>query len=382
MYLHVMNTHSHILIIGGGLAGLISAIHLAQKGMQVTLIEKDSYPKHKVCGEYISNEVLPYFEYLSLDIASLLPVKISKFSISTQNGHVINSALPLGGFGVSRYTLDHYLWKQAKAAGVHLINDLVVDIQYKKHSFIVTTQQNRIFTSNYAIGAYGKRSVLDKTLSRNFGHKKSPWLAIKMHYEAPFDSHTVALHNFEGGYCGLSMVENNKINACYLVHYDSFKRYKDIDVFQKEILYKNPYLNEFFKNAKPLFDQPLTISQINFEKKKPIENHIFMMGDAAGLIHPLCGNGMAMAIQSAQILSVLLINNHMGVTNFSREEIEKKYLKQWVATFSKRLYSGRVLQKVLLNNRLQKVSYKFANAIPAIVPKIIKQTHGEPIIVC
>ena len=380
MYLQYLNKHSHIIIIGGGLAGLISAIHLAKANIPVTLFEKESYPKHKVCGEYISNEVLPYFDFLNIDVSTLQPVVITEFSISTQKGNCIQSKLPLGGFGISRYALDYYLWEKAKEFGVQLLQDQVTGVQYQNEKFRIKTSYNGEFTSDHAIGAYGKRTQLDRALRRDFSFQKSPWLAVKAHYKADFNADTVSLHNFKGGYCGLSMVEGNKVNACYLVSYDSFKKYKDIDTFQKEIMYQNPHLEVFFKNSELLFDKPITISQVNFDKKKPVENHIFMAGDAAGLIHPLCGNGMAMAIQSAQILSEILISSYGKTLKISRKEIEETYIKRWNNAFSKRLYTGRILQKILLDGRLQQVSYALANTIPAIVPKIIKQTHGEPLV--
>ena len=295
-----MNSDTHIIIIGGGLAGLTSAIHLAKHQIPVMLIEKEVYPKHKVCGEYISNEVLPYLQFLGIRIDDLNPIKISELNISTAKGKMIKSKLPLGGFGISRYTLDHYLWNLAKNIGVQMITDCVLDINHLDSVFRVRTVNHGVLTGKYAIGAYGKRSSLDKNLNRDFSHKKSPWLAVKGHYKGEFDSKTVALHNFEGGYCGLSLVENNNINACYLVNYKSFKRYKNIRHFEEQILYKNPHLKSFFENSELVFKNPITISQINFDKKKPVENHIFMTGDAAGLIHPLCGNGMAMAIHNGK----------------------------------------------------------------------------------
>ncbi|AXT49652.1 NAD(P)/FAD-dependent oxidoreductase [Aquimarina sp. BL5] len=373
-----MNSHAHILIIGGGLAGLTSAIHLAKAQIPVTLIEKDIYPKHKVCGEYISNEVLSYLDFLGVNMNELKPVKISELNISTQKGKMIKSKLPLGGFGISRYALDYYLWNQAKSFGVQMINDQVLDVKYDHKTFQVLTTHN-IFTSDYVIGAYGKRSSLDKNFKRDFSYKKSPWLAVKAHYKANFDSKTVALHNFDGGYCGLSLVENNTVNACYLVNYKSFKKYKNIEEFEKKVLYENPHLKDFFENSKQIFEKPITISQINFDKKKPVENHIFMLGDAAGLIHPLCGNGMAMAIQSSQILCELLVKNYSSKI-YSSEEIEKRYTKQWNTTFSKRLRAGRILQKVLLSDNFQHVAQKIASTVPSIVPEIIKQTHGKPIV--
>ncbi|WP_299436327.1 NAD(P)/FAD-dependent oxidoreductase [uncultured Aquimarina sp.] len=379
MYLQSMDGHTHILIIGGGLAGLISAIHLAKSKIPVILIEKDVYPKHKVCGEYISNEVLPYLEFLGINMPELNPVKISELNISTLKGKVIKSKLPLGGFGISRYTLDHYLWNMAKGLGVQTMNDQVLDISRDNNKFQVKTANNGIITSDYAIGAYGKRSGLDKNLKRDFSEKKSPWLAVKAHYKASFDSKIVALHNFEGGYCGLSLVENNTVNACYLVNYNSFKKHKNIKSFENKVLCQNPYLKDFFENSEPVFEKPITISQINFDKKNPVENHVFMIGDAAGLIHPLCGNGMAMAIQSSQILCELLIKNYILKT-YSSEEMENLYVKQWNATFSKRLFAGRILQKVLLNSQFQQVAQSVANRIPSIVPQIIKQTHGKPLV--
>ncbi|AXT55252.1 NAD(P)/FAD-dependent oxidoreductase [Aquimarina sp. AD1] len=374
-----MNSHKHIVIIGGGLAGLTSAIHLAKYQIPVLIIEKDQYPKHKVCGEYISNEIMPYFDFLGIKLDDLGVVKISELNISTTKGKIIKSKLPLGGFGISRYTLDNYLWNLAKSLGVQTLNDQVLDVGYKKNRFSVKTANNALITSDYVIGAYGKRSILDKKLERDFSKNKSPWLAVKAHYKSSFNPNTVALHNFDGGYCGLSMVENNTVNACYLVNYDSFKRCKDIDHFEENVLKKNPYLKDFFENSQRIFEKPITISQINFDRKQPVENHVFMLGDAAGLIHPLCGNGMAMAIQSAKILCELLINNYES-NIYTLEKIEELYSKEWKTMFSKRLYAGRILQKMLLNETIQQIGQKVATLVPVIVPKIIKQTHGKPLI--
>jgi len=377
-----MNKHSHILICGGGLAGLISAIHLTKAGISVTLIEKDTYPKHKVCGEYISNEILLYLKDLDLNIDTLNPSKINELHISTSQGKIIKSKLSLGGFGISRYTLDYYLWNKAKEQRVHLINEQVTDIKFNKKEdiFIVKTASgNNNYTSDYIIAAHGKRSILDKNLKRNFSTQKSPWLAVKAHYKTNLPSNNVALHNFKGGYCGISKVENDIVNACYLVHYDSFGKYKDIQTFQRKVMYQNPQLKMFFEKATLLFDKPIAISQVNFRKKQPVEHHVFMIGDAAGLIHPLCGNGMAMAIQSAQILSTLLIKSYKE-KSLSRAALEKRYVEQWKSAFSRRLFMGRILQKILMDEKLQRLAHKLAIKIPFLVPKIIKQTHGKPLI--
>ena len=92
------------------------------------------------------------------------------------------------------------------------------------------------------------------------------------------------------------------------------QKYKNINAYQEEVVYKNKELKTFFKNSTLAFQAPLTISQISFDKKEPVCDHIFMIGDSAGLIHPLCGNGMAMAIHSAKIIASLLVEQRSSGT--------------------------------------------------------------------
>jgi flavin-dependent dehydrogenase len=208
--------------------------------------------------------------------------------------------------------------------------------------------------------------------------KKSPWLAVKAHYLGNFPNDLVGLHNFEGGYCGVSKVEDNRINICYITNYEAFKPFKNVEDFQQEVVCKNPHLKVIFENASLLFEKPLTISQICFDKKEAIENHILMIGDTAGLIHPLCGNGMAMAIHSAKIVSELVVKFHNGKIE-SRTKLEKKYSQEWNQNFKSRLATGRFLAKILQNEKFASFIMQLLVILPFLLPKIIKRTHGKPI---
>ena len=194
-----------------------------------------------------------------------------------------------------------------------------------------------------------------------------------------FENNLVGLHNFIGGYCGVSKVENNRINICYLVDFETFKQYKNIEEFQSIIVCKNPHMKSILENSKLLFEKPLTISQISFEKKGTVENHILMIGDTAGLIHPLCGNGMAMAIHSAKIVSELVIE-YLHNKIYSRKELEEKYSKEWNTNFKSRLRIGRILSKILRMEKLAPLLIQLLAIFPFLLPKIIKRTHGKPII--
>jgi flavin-dependent dehydrogenase len=370
--------NKEVLIIGGGLAGLTAAIHLSKIGLQVTVIEKNSYPKHKVCGEYISNEVVPYLNWLDLKISDLKPTNITKLEFSTASGKMIKSVLPLGGFGISRFALDEYLYKKALENGCKIIQDNVENILFKDNQFIVTTN-NSILKSEIVIGAFGKRSNVDQKMNRDFIHKKSYWLAVKAHYSGDFPNDVVGLHNFKGGYCGVSKVENNRINICYLADYKTFKQFKNIEEYQNSIVSENPHLRVIFEDSSLLFEKPLTISQISFEKKQAVENHILMIGDTAGLIHPLCGNGMAMAIHSAKIVSEL-IHKYYSNEIKSRSELEEKYIHEWNVNFRKRLKMGRLLSNLLQKQKFSAILMRILIILPFLLPIIIKKTHGKPII--
>ena len=367
-----------VIIVGGGLAGLTSAIHLSKFKQRVLLIEKNTYPKHKVCGEYISNEALPYLNSLGINPIKEGAKKITKVHVSTIKGSLIKGDLPLGGFGMSRYFLDELLANKALSNGVIILHDSVESINFKDNLFCVQTKTLEVFQSKITIGAFGKRSVLDLKMNRKFIKKKSPYLAVKLHVKGDFPENLVALHNFKGGYCGVSKVENNSINLCYITKYDSFKKHKNITTFQEQVVFKNKHLRKIFTESKPVFEKPLTISQISFEAKRPVEDHIIMCGDTAGMIHPLCGNGMGMAIASARLASTLILKFLNGEIP-AREVLEKQYIREWNKEFKTRLKAGHFIARLFRNQTVSQIAYSILNTATFLLPKMIQFTHGKQI---
>ncbi|RRO20124.1 NAD(P)/FAD-dependent oxidoreductase [Flavobacteriaceae bacterium 14752] len=369
---------TQVCIVGGGLAGLVSAIHLAQQNIEVVLFEKHTYPRHKVCGEYISKEILPYLNSLDISLFKHQAVDITHLKLSHQSGQSLEQKLPLGGIGISRYEIDQLLAQKAKAEGVNIIHDEVLETTFEEKYFFVQSKNHKL-KSDFVIAAHGKRSGFDKTLSRNFIQQKTPWIGIKAHYKTEnFDENFVGLHNFKGGYCGLSMVENRHINLCYLVHQNEFKKYKSIEKFNQNGLTQNPHLKNFLSQSEPVFEKHLSISQISFQNKPTVQNHILFAGDAAGLIHPLCGNGMAMAIHSAKLLSEQILKFYRN-EKISRTQVENNYQNLWHQTFNKRLIYGKMIQNILLKPQLSSNLIKLVSKSPFILKQIIKQTHGKPL---
>ncbi len=373
-----MEGFSEVVIIGGGLAGLTAALHLSANGIQTVLIEKHEYPRHKVCGEYLSHEVIPYLKSLGADLQTLFPHQIETTVITTRNGVKANAKLPLGGIGLSRFALDDFLYKKAVGKGCTFWFDTVVEVDYAEDVFTVQMQSGKTVTSKVIIGGFGKRSNLDQKLERHFIKKRSPWLAVKAHYKGDFPENVVALHNFRGGYCGVSKTETGSLNVCYLADYKSFSRFKNIREYEQNVLYRNPHLKAILEHATPEFEKPLTISQIAFTRKEIVDRHILMAGDTAGLIHPLCGNGMAMAIHSAKLASEQAIRFLHGKQ--SRLQMEQRYTREWKKHFSKRLRMGNALSVAMRSDFLSNALMQLITAFPSFLPFIIRQTHGKPVI--
>jgi flavin-dependent dehydrogenase len=367
-----------IAIIGGGLSGLISSIELSRAGFSVLLIEKKTYPFHRVCGEYVSNEVLEYLNSIGFDPFHYSAKRIDEFELSSVSGLKSFLKLPLGGFSLSRFTFDQALYEIAiKNSVTFCLNDSVENVSFLENEdfFTLKTQKGTVFNSKIVIGAHGKRSVIDKNLDRDFIKKRSSYMAVKCHYEGDFPENLVSLHNFKGGYCGLSKVETGHVNVCYLTYESNLKKYKDIKSMELGILSKNPHLKKVFEDWNPVFKTPLSISQIYFHEKNLVENHALMVGDAAGLIYPLCGNGMAMAIHGAVILSDLIKQYFLDKKD--RTWLESRYQYHWKKQFSSRLRMGGLLQNVFGEPFISGTAVKAIKYFPAFGTTFIKSTHGE-----
>jgi flavin-dependent dehydrogenase len=103
-----------------------------------------------------------------------------------------------------------------------------------------------------------------------------------------------------------------------------------------------------------------------------------MCGDAAGMIHPLCGNGMSMAIQSAQIASKGILNYYDGKIT-TRSGLEKQYFRLWNQQFKWRLKAGHFIAMLFRNDKIANILLQILRKMPFLMPVIIKQTHGKSI---
>jgi flavin-dependent dehydrogenase len=364
-------------IVGGGLAGLSLAIQLRKLGLHIVLFEKESYPFHKVCGEYMSMESWGFLEQLGVPLNQLNLPMIDTLVVSAPNGNSIKQALDLGGFGISRYTLDNMLFEIACKLGVEVHTACAVT---EINDTCIKTSKGT-FWSKHILGTWGKRSKMDAVLQRNFlqpQHRKlNDYIGVKYHVQADLPANTIELHNFKNGYCGISQIEENKYCMCYLVQGNELKRAGgNIKKMEEQLLIKNPFLHKYFTQYPSLYTKPLSISQISFEAKTQHENAIAMAGDAAGLITPLCGNGMSMALHASKLLA-----KQIGLVQTEKKPYNQAladYEMDWKSQFENRLKIGRFIQSLFGSPIGTNLLVGALKPFPAIVNLLVKQTHGKP----
>jgi flavin-dependent dehydrogenase len=367
-----------VAVLGGGLAGLTSAIRLSQSGKRVLLLEKKDYPRHKVCGEYVSNEVLPILLKLGWDPFESGAMSMKRFQLSAPSGKSVFTKLPLGAFSISRFTMDYELCKLALQSGTMVRTNLAAKKVERHSDYSEILAGPFRFKARFVIGAFGKTSNLE--VAGRDGVKKGlkGYVGVKKHVKVDFPEDLVALHNFSGGYCGVSRVENSVVNICYLAKASDVHQSGGIASFEKQYLYRNPHLAEILSKTDDVFDRPLAISNFTFGAREAVFNGVFMAGDAAGMITPLCGNGMAMAITAGYELAGIL--NDGLQSGVSSEVMEAEYTKRWKGRFSRRLWWGNQLQRLMGKPLVSNAALSVCNMIPSLAPAIIEQTHGETVV--
>jgi hypothetical protein len=382
-----LKDHYDVAIIGGGPAGSMAAIYLSRFGLDVCLFEKKNFPRDVLCGEFLSGEVTGLLKELQLfeEFLALNPVLISRFKSVNESGTEIHSNFSFPAYAVKRSLFDKFLLDEAINSGVNVYQPAEADfVRREDDKFVVgiikqNNKENILIGANKVIAAYGKQNSFDKKLKRDFITSSSGVNGIKFYIPNSimknYPADEISIYTAENIYCGINTISENETTLCALE-----KRVNGKSSPRKRILKLLESNKNFGDLFKPGFENTLKdlpvygTGNIYFGRRNVVENHIFMIGDAAGVIAPLAGDGIGMAFQSAKLISYLLSDFKKG--KYSGDQLEKIYVMEWNKLFLRRIRFALFVQNLVLRRFTNKISYSFSKSFPSIMPVLIRATRS------
>jgi flavin-dependent dehydrogenase len=296
---------NEILIVGGGVAGCVAAIALARAGRAVTLVERESSPRDKVCGEFLSGEALDDLAALGIDVASLGAVPIHSVRLAAAR-RAAEAPLPFPAASLTRKTLDTALLATARGAGVRVETGRSVQslVQIPGNElWKATLDDGTTREAETAFLASGKHDL------RGHARPADParWIAFKMYFRlAPGQAAELAgaseLMLYPGGYGGIQPVENGVANLCCVVQQKYLappgNRWES---FLAKMQEDCPHLAMRLAGAEPLLAKPITIAHIpyGFVRRTSAEG-MYCIGDQAAVIPSFTGDGISIALHTAR----------------------------------------------------------------------------------
>ncbi len=295
-----------LIIIGGGPAGCTSAITAARRGARVLLLEKGRFPRHKVCGEFVSSESLALLSSLLGGSQVLKSALVIGRARTFGGGRPVEFAVKPPAASITRFDLDQALWRVAESTGVDARQQTSVSGVSGDGPLQVATSAGE-FEGRALIDCSGRWSSLSARQSSGNGEAK--WIGLKAHFKAPIEKPSVDLYFFDGGYCGVQPVPSNNgllLNACAMVR-------AGVATSLEQVFGRHPQL---WRRSRDWEQQTetLAVSPLIFRRPQPVRGLILCAGDAAGFIDPFVGDGISLALRSGALAAECLANFFLGKT--------------------------------------------------------------------
>jgi flavin-dependent dehydrogenase len=385
-----------VIIAGGGPAGSSAAIHLAQSGLRVLLVEQKKFPRAKLCGEFISPECFDHFKKLGVadEMLASNPATLSETVFYSRRGHRVS--VPSGWFatrsalGLSRAEMDNNLLRRAATVGADVLENAtvtdVIDCDDRICGVrIRTNNDERAYYAKITIDATGRPRILARKVHESAGEKPPRDRAKLVAFKAHFSNTSVTpgaceIYSYRRGYGGLSTIEDGISNLCFIVAAGDVRRlHSDPELVLQNTLMTNRRAAEVLTSA-TRSSEWLSVSLDSFGLQDPTPKPgLIAIGDSASFIDPFTGSGMLMALESGELAAKMIVNRNNLFSTVRDSgwptlkqltDLASDYALEYRRTFGPRLRTCRWLRRTAYNPRLAdgiillcRVSERFRNRV-------------------
>lgn len=306
-----------LAIIGGGPAGLAAALEARRRGLRAAVFESEKFPRHKVCGEFVSTESLPFLRAEIPDVM-VAGSPITRMEFASVHGQARRFELPAPACGLSRWLLDEALWRAAACAGADMhegekIRRVRRFPQEREIGWEIESEDGAVQKALgliVACGRWWKIEGLESPAAKARRESPGDWVGAKAHFVGVEPRTAVELFHFPGGYCGLAPVEGGVYNACCLVHQGLVRgqagNAKDFARWIAAVA-RHPALNARLQGASQACETVAT-APVRPERNRAASRGALFAGDTAGFLDPFTGDGISMALQSGRLAAQELTN--------------------------------------------------------------------------
>ncbi len=374
------------VVIGGGPAGSVAARCIAQTGRSVILLEKLPFPREKLCGEFLSAEVVAALRGLGLEksFLALRANPLTGLTLLPGKGGPVRSPLGFTGYGIRRAAFDAMLLDAATADGVNVLQPAeAIGIERDGDGFLLqysAGRQHHSLRAAWVVGAYGKDSPLDRVLLRPFTGVRTGFTGIKFHLPVELlddlRPREIVIALGPNMYCGVSLVDHETATVCCLERRAAGAKPARAQV--RELALGNP---DFGRLVTPealqyLLQAPIYgAGNIFFGRRAAVEEGILMVGDAAGVIAPLAGDGIGMALEQARLLGGLFAEWRPGKEE--RKVLAERYRQGSANLLVRRRRVALLCQRLALTGMLRPCVTPLFSFAPGLLRATIRATRGR-----
>jgi flavin-dependent dehydrogenase len=360
-----------LIVVGAGPAGCAVAITAAKCGANVLLLERGRFPRHKVCGEFVSAESLGLLEGLlapkDRSLTSTAP-RIRQGRIFA-DGAEIHAEISPPAASITRFDLDAALWRSCVESGVDARQECPVQAVEGTGPFRVTTQ-TQVFDGKALVNASGRWSNLTSPGARG-STALERCIGLKAHFREPSPPVSVDLYFFDGGYCGVQPITSGSnssgaVNACAMVN-------ARVATTISDVLRLHPALLKRSREWEPLME-PVSTSPLVFHKPEPLQAGMLQVGDSATFVDPFIGDGISLALRSGALAAECLAPFFRGRCEL--EQAAAEYCRRYEGRLAPIFRASSMLRRMLAwPTSVRKPVLALLQQTPRLTKRLVRMTR-------